>query len=209
MKLKIQHPRILVVLLLIIAAAASAAILLANEDEEDEFPAKSLPIPAVPIPTPTPLPEQYKEEALNIVKESGVVEGINGGQDWEVTGTFRAELAGSEAVSIHVAWSEPVESTGPWSVISCSGTLKSFSEERWSQVTRLRVKVDMKARSVVGVGVWRSSLPDVLQPVQGSLDPGDTVGLYNVETGDVLYEGPFSDIPLVTEVCAEGTYEND
>ena len=208
MKLKIHHPRILIVLLLVIVAAASAAILLANEEEseEDEFPTKSIAIPAVPIPTPTPFPEQYKEEAVNIVKESGVVENINGGQDWEVTGIFRAKLAGTEGVSIHVAWSEPVESTGPWSIIQCEGTLRSVSTTPWSQVDLLRVKVDMKAKSVVGVGVWASVLPDVHQPVMGIVGPGDGVTLYDVESGDIVYDGPYSDIPTVDEVCEEGTY---
>ncbi len=209
MKLKIQHPRILIVLLLVIAAAASATILLANESEDDEFPTKSLPIPAAPIVTPTPLPEQYKEEALNIVKESGVVEDINGGQDWEVTGIFRAELAGSEGVSIHVAWSEPVESTGPWSIIHCSGTLRSVTTDPWSQVKLLRVKVDMKAKSVVGVGVWASVLPDVQQPVMGTPDPGAMLKEYDVETGEIVYEGLYSDAPQLEDSCAEGTYESD
>ena len=207
MKLKIQHPRILVVLLLIIAAVASAAILLANE--EDEFPTKSLPIPDVPISSPPPLSEQTKDESVNIVKDSGVVEDINGGQDWEVTGIFRAELAGTEAVSIHVAWSEPVESSGPWSIIHCSGTLRSVTTEPWSQVKLLRVKVDMKAKSVVGVGVWASVLPDVQQPVMGTPDPGAMLKEYDVETGEIVYEGLYSDAPPLEDLCAEGTYESD
>ncbi len=208
MKLKIHHPRILVVLLLVIAAAASAAILLANEDEEDEFPTKSLPIPVAPIATPIPLSEQYKEEALNIVKESGVVEGINGGQDWEAARIARASLAGTEGVRVDITWSEPVESSGPWSVLHCSGTLKAFSTNRWRQATRLEIVVDMKARSVAGLAVI-SEKEDVPQPVLEPLDPGDMVKLYDVETGDIVYEGPYSNAPPLEEVCEEGTYYRD
>ena len=208
MKLKIQHPRILVVLLLIIAAAASAAILLANEDKEDEFPTKSLPIPAVPIATPIPLSEKDKDEAVNIVKESGVVEGINGGQDWETTRIVRTSLAGSEGIALHVRWSEPVESSGPWPLIRCSGTLKMFSTARWSQVTELRVTVDMKARSVEGLGVI-GERDDIPQPILESPSIGETVKLYDVETGNIVYDGPSSDVPSLKEICAEGTYYHD
>ena len=207
MKLKIHHPRILVVLLMMIAAAASAAILLANEEnKEDEFPTKSLPIPVVPIATSTPLPELYKEEALTVVKDSGVVESINGDQDWEVTGIFPSELAGTEAVRVQVVWNEPIESTGPWLVIHCDGTLRSLSTEPWSHVDTLVVDVDMVAKSVVGVGVWVSPLPDVSLPVMGIEDPNDSVTYYNVETGNVVYDGPYSDIPTFDKVCEEGTY---
>ena len=209
MKLKIHHPRILIVLLLMIAAAASAAILLANESEDDEFPTKSLPIPAVPIATPIPLSEKDKDEAVNIVKESGVVEGINGGQDWEAARIARASLAGTEGVRVDITWSEPVESSGPWSVLHCGGTLKALAPTPWRQVTRLKVTVDMKARSVAGLAVV-SEPEDVPLPVQESPSLSDTVKLYDVETGNTIYDGPFSDAPRSLEkVCAEGTYYRD
>ena len=207
MKLKIHHPRILIVLLLVIAAAASAAILLANQ--EDEFPTKSLPIPAVPIATPIPLSEKDKDEAVNIVKESGVVEGINGGQDWETTRIDRVSLAGSEGIAVHARWSEPVDSSGPWSVLHCDGTLRTFGTAHWRQVTRLEVVVDMKAGFVAGLAVWASVLPDVQQPVLETPDSDDTVKFYDVETDDIVYEGPLSDAPTLEDVCAEGTYYRD
>ena len=94
MKLKIHHPRILVVLLLMIGALSSTAILLAPQGEE--FPTRSLPLPTAP--TPPPLSEQDREDAIAIVKKSGAVESINKGQDWEPENIYHSKIAGTEGV---------------------------------------------------------------------------------------------------------------
>ena len=94
MKLKIHHPRILVALLLVIGAVASAAILLA--DQREEVPTNSLSIPTAPISTT--LSKQDQEDAISIVKTSGVVESINGGQGWEPELVSRTKIAGREGI---------------------------------------------------------------------------------------------------------------
>ena len=50
MKLKVHHPRILIVLLLMIGALSSTAIILAQQEEE--FPTKVLPLPTARDATP-------------------------------------------------------------------------------------------------------------------------------------------------------------
>ncbi len=206
MKLKIHNPRILVVLLLMIGALATSAILLANQ-EDDEFPTKSLSIPTAPIANS--ISDQYQKEAINVVKDSGVVETINGDQEWKATRVLPTKLAGTEAVAVNVTWSNPVESTGPWSVLHCSNTLKAFTTAPWRQVKRLEVTVNMKTRSVVGLAVISEKEEDVPLPVMESLDADDKVKLLDVKTGDIVYEGPVSGAPRLEEVCAEGTYYRD
>ena len=203
MKLKIHHPRILVVLLLMIAALSSSAILLANQGEE--LPTKSLSIPTGPITTT--LSKEDREDAIRIVKTSGVVESINGNQNWEADLVLSTKIAGTEGVRLEALWSEPVESSGPWSLMHCRGTLKTFTRERWSQVKRLVVFVDMEAESVAGFGVT-SQKEDVPQPIY-DMDTDETVKLYDVETGDIIYEGSPSDAPAKDELCAEGTFYRD
>ena len=203
MKLKIYHPSILVVLLMMIAALSSSAILLANQGEE--LPTKSLSIPTAPITTT--LSKEEREDAIRIVKTSGVVESINGNQNWEADWVLSTKIAGTEGVRLEALWSEPVESSGPWSLMPCNGTLKTFTKERWSQIRRLVVFVDMEAEAVAGYGVT-SQKEDVPQPTY-DLDPDETVKLYDVETGDIIYEGSPSDVPSKEEVCADGTFYRD
>ena len=203
-KLKIHHPRILIVLLLVIGALSSTAILLAQQGEES--PSRSLPLP--PAPTTTPLSEQDREDAIAIVKRSGVVESINQWQDWEPENIDRAKIKGTEGIRLEPKWSRPVESSGPWSLLHCSGTVRSFTRGNWSQVTRLVVWVDMEDRSVAGFGVT-SEPEDEPRPVPPTRDPDESLKIYDQETGEILYEGAVSAAPKESEICEEGTYYVD
>ena len=205
MKLKIHHPRILIVLLLIIGALSSTAIILAQQEEE--FPTRSLPIPTGP--TTTPLSKQDKEDVIAIVKRSGVVEIINQGQAWEPENIYRSKIAGTEGVRLEAIWSNPIESSGPWSLMHCSGTVRAFTRESWSQVTRLVLWVDMEDRSVAGFGVT-SRPEDEPRPISPqTLGPGDSLKIYDQKTGEILYEGAESAAPKESEICEEGTYYVD
>ena len=204
MKLKVHHPRILIVLLLMIGALSSTAIILAQQEEE--LPTRVLPLPTAP--TPPPLSEQDREDAVAIVKRSGVVESINQGQDWEPENIYRAKIKGTEGILLEPKWSRPVESSGPWSVLHCSGTIKAFTTESWSQVTRLVVWVDMEHRSVAGFGVT-SEPEDEPRPILDPPDAGESLKLYDQETGEILYEGAGHAAPNESEICEEGTYYLD
>ena len=101
-----------------------------------------------------------------------------------------------------------MESSGPWSLIHCSGTLKMFTMERWSQVTRLVVWVDMEDRAVAGLGVT-SEPEDDPKPFYETPGPDEPIKMYDAETGEILYDGPTSGGPMESEVCEEGTYYVD
>ena len=101
-----------------------------------------------------------------------------------------------------------MESSGPWILFHCSGTLKVFSAVRWSQITRLAVWVNMEDRSVAGFAVT-SQPEDNLQPVFEIPDPDELAKVYEAKTGEIVYEGPGSSTPLKSELCEEGTYYVD
>ena len=205
MKLKVHHPRILAVLLLMIGALASAALLLADQGEE--LPIRFLPITTAPATTP--LSEQDREDAIAIVKGSGVVETISQGQNWEPEKIYRSKIAGTEGVRLEATWSDPVESSGPWTFLHCSGTVKAFTRDSWSQVTRLVVWVDMEDRSVAGLGVT-SRPEDELQPISPTPGPGGSLKIYDQQTGEILHDAATgSAAPKESEICAEGTYYTD
>ena len=204
MKLKVYHPRVLLLLLVLVGVLSTSAMLFANQ--RAELSTSSLALPAAPFATS--LSEEDKEDIVSIVKASGVVKSINGDQDWKADSIYRAKIAGKEGARLEAKWSDPVESSGPWSLVHCQGTIKMFTTERWTQVTRLVVFVDMEDRSVLGFGVT-SDLEDDPQPNFDAPGPDDHVKIYDAETGDIVYEGSVSEVPAKVEVCAEGTYYLD
>ena len=158
---------------------------------------------------PVDMTEQEQEDVVNIVRASGVVERINGGQEWGPGRLAWSSLAGTTAGGLDVVWREPVDSSGPWSLIHCSGTIKVSSVENWRKITRLILwVVDMEAKVVAGFGVM-SRKEDVPQPVLEPLEPDRKVNVYDVETGDIIYEGSRYNMPPLQAICAEGTYYRD
>lgn len=205
LKLKTHHPRVLLVLLLMIGALASTAILLA--DQCGEVPTESVAIPTGS--TVAPISEQEKEDAVNIVTESGVVKQINGGQSWKPSFFSRAKIGGVEGIRLDSKWNDPVDSSGPWSLLFCSGTRQSFATVHWSQVTRLVVWVDLEREVVAGFGVTSVS-EDIHQPQYEPLAPNDPMKIYDAESGEIIYEGPSSDVRAAdSKLCEEGTYPVD
>ena len=107
-----------------------------------------------------------------------------------------------------MVWKEPVDSFGPWPLIHCSGTIKTSSIGNWRRITRLKLWVDMEARVVAGFAVI-SRKEDVPQPVLEPPSLDKKVTVYDVETGDVVYEGALYNMPTLQAICAEGTYYRD
>ena len=62
--------------------------------------------------SPPPITEAQKQSAVDLVRESGIVEGINSGQAWDITEVI--DLPGTRTVNVYVEWDEPVASNGPW-----------------------------------------------------------------------------------------------
>ena len=145
---------------------------------------------------------------MNIVRVSGVVERINGGQEWEPGQISRADLAGALGVSVEAVWREPVENSGPWHVIHCEGTRRSVVPESWSQITRIKVIVRLEHPShVAGYTVVKGSGEGsaVLEVSEPPVPPK----IYDVETGEVLFRSTSGVSPTEDEVCPPGTIERN
>lgn len=164
--------------------------------------------PLVNRPTNPPLIRSQKDSAVALVRDSGVVESINGGQEWEPGRISRTDLAGALAVSVEAVWRKPVESSGPWHVIHCKGTRRSVISESWSQITRLEVILDQEYPSdVAGYMVVKgsgegSAVLDVSEP---PMPPK----IYDVENGEVLWRSTSGAFPTADEVCPPGTSERN
>ncbi len=204
MQFKIHHPRILLVLLMVIGAVTASAVLLADRGGSE--PVRSVEIPAAPLKPPT---EKQKQDAIDIAKASGIVEQINGGQDWTVEHIYWVELAGTEAIGFEIKWQEPVDSQGPWTLFHCTGTRKVVTPVDWSGITRLTVYVDMNSQSVAGHAVM-SDENDKHQPVMGSGHLDSVAKVYDIESGEILYDGLFKDFTSsLRQMCPPGTYDGD
>ena len=205
MKFRIHRPWILVTLLAVIGTVTAAAVLLANNGMTSPAQAVNVPAPGVS----TQLTEEEKEKAVRIASESGVVKTINNDQDWKAEFFASTKLDGTEGAILEAVWQDPVESSGPWMPIHCSGTRKGYETSRWTNVTRLVVFVDMENESVAGYGVTSSIWDDDPQPVLEAADSNESVKIYDVKSGDIVYEGTYGDAPTKDEFCPPGTYTKD
>ena len=57
-----------------------------------------------------------RQGVLDIVASSGIVEQVNGGQDWEAYQFWATEIDGVSLIEVYVRWDEPVESSGPMAI---------------------------------------------------------------------------------------------
>ena len=157
------------------------------------------------------LTDEEEQNAAAIVRESGVVEQINNGQDWEAdfqVSRRANSLAGTRGVRVEVVWKDPVDSAGPWALVHCGGTRKVVHKQPWSQITRLVTWVDLEGRSVVGYGVT-SEPEDIPQPTMGPTNWVSWLKVYDVESGDLLMVAPPFLIPTNWVLCPPGTYYRD
>ena len=98
-----------------------------------------------------PLTPQEKQDAVDIVKAYGVMERINGGQDWNtdglnIWGWYPANRV--KVIRFRPKWRDPVDHKGPWAQVHCGGTRKVVHKQSWSQITRLAMWVDLEP------GLW-------------------------------------------------------
>lgn len=152
-----------------------------------------------------------QQDAADILRASGIVERINGGQDWEpdLRVLRRATaLTGTKGIIVEVSWETPWDSAGPWALVHCRGTRKVVHSQGWSQITRLKTWVDVEARSVVGYGV--TSLPeDNPQPRMGFFNFFSLAKVYDVASGRLLLVAPPFLIPPKIILCRPGSYYRD
>lgn len=154
---------------------------------------------------------EEQQDAADILRASGIVERINGGQDWEPD--FRVlrratALTSTKGIIVEVTWETSWDSAGPWALVHCRGTRKVVHSQSWSQVTRLKTWVDVEARSVVGYGV--TSIPeDDPQPSMGFFNFFSLAKVYDVESGKLLLVAPPFLIPPKSILCRPGSYYRD
>ena len=201
---KIHHPRILLALLLVMGLIGGTVAVLANQQNSD---GKTV---SLPIPTPLPLDEAAKQAAVDIVRQSGAVERIAGNQSWTPSYFFRSAIAGTtNGVGFNASWEQPVESSGPWSLVRCRGTRVFSSSNVWADVTRLKIDVDLERREVVGLSVR------FMRPVPGETPPLNAVHVSgagpdyqgtvrDLETRQVIFSGLAKAAPDDGRVCPPG-----
>ena len=146
---------------------------------------------------------QQKQEAEQIIRASGVVELVNGGQGWDADWRVlrRANsIPGTQGVRVEVFWERPVDSSGPWSLVKCRGTRKISHTQKWGHITRLVTWVDLGTKSVVGYGVT-SEPEDDPEATMGTLNLLGIVSLYDVQTGKRLITGPTLLVPQGFLAC--------
>ena len=215
MKLHLHHPKLLaislwVIFLLAIAAVTTVGILLASSGDDEEITTTPIPrtsplvsgsleggdnkettfTPIQQIGTPLPtVSDEELVEALRVARTSGVIEEINGGQEWshDPVYVYVRRLGGVEAVTFHAIWENPVESSGPWVLIWCQGTRKLTTYARWTNITRLAVTVDIENDEVV---TYAPMGHDGIEPVLEVGSHGDREAkVHDVASGDLLFKG--------------------
>ncbi len=200
MKLRIHHPRILLVLLMMIGAITATAVLSAEQGREPE----AHPVRLTKAPTKPPLTEEQKAEAVEIVRKSGIVEKFNGNQSWIPVKFGRAKLPTSWGVGFSAEWEEPADHLGPWSILQCSLTRRVAATVDWSGFTVLALTVDTTNEAVVGYAAMDNS-KDEATPVMGTEHLDAVVKVYDMETGELLIEEKARDLPTIYELCPPGT----
>ena len=175
-----------------------------------------------PIYTPYVLePTPDRETALDILKKSGLVEGINGGQTWRAE-RFIGSVTAHHIVGINVEWENAVETDGPFRHDTCGGTKVLEHPVPWGNVTAVVVEIDANLGQVVYLdpdsptlpegltwGEDRERAPRLLLRKNGSRLDGksrtdDIVTVYDLQDWKVLYGGVRRNVPSELLRCPPG-----
>ena len=156
-----------------------------------------------------PTPEEMQAGA-EILRASGIVERINGGQDWEPVHRVSGYTwqRGTRRLTVEAKWAEPVEHSGPWSWTACDEPRKVVTRQRYSNITILDAWIDLDERRVLKYdpSVWGG---DDEQPVFGGLNPFGLARVYDARTGHHLITGPKLIILPRPILCTPGGYYRD
>ena len=175
----------------------------------DEF----YPIQPEYLDHPPPITKAQKQSAVDLVRESGIVDRVSRGQAWEVTDV--RDYPGIQTVGVYVEWDEPVESNGPWLSNGAPKWLgrqcrnvRSRFHLRISNVRFLRLSVSLESMEIVRL--WPRLPPQSIeqypddQPVVGQ---GNFLGryeIYNEKAGRAVYRGPMILSAFVPGTCPRG-----
>ena len=156
-----------------------------------------------------PAPEEL-EAGAEVLRASGIVERINGGQEWEpvhrVSG-YRWQK-GARRLWVEARWAGPVTHSGPWSWTECDEPRRVVARQTWSNITMLDAWIDLDEGRVLDYdpSVWGGYDE---QPVIGRLNPIGLVRVYDARTGRHLITGPKVLIMPIPILCTPGGYYRD
>ena len=203
--------RLLVVVFLALAAAELVAVRLWDEfyPVQPRYLDRSLPTLTLGQKQFT---EAQKRSAVDLVRASGIVERINGGQAWDITEV--RDRPGIRAVNVYVEWDEPVKSNGPWLTSGASNWLGRSCRNVRSRfhlpirnVRFLRLSVSLEGMEIVRL--WPSPSPQVIEDPddQPRVGLGNFLGryeIYNEKAGRSVYRGPMILSAFVPGTCPRG-----
>lgn len=156
-----------------------------------------------------PTPEEM-EAGAEILRASGIVEQINGGQEWEPVHRVSGYTwqRGTRRLNVEAKWAEPVEHSGPWSWTECDEPRKIVTRQRYSNITILEAWVDLDEGRILHYdpSAWGG---DDEQPVIGGVNPFGLVRVYDANTGRRLITGPKIFILFQPILCTPGGYYRD
>jgi hypothetical protein len=159
-----------------------------------------------------PLAVSDNQAAVEIARQSGVIDRIAQGQPWTPSRFFRSPIAGtSNGVVFNVTWEHGVESDGPWTLVRCQGTRMVSLADTWASIRQLRVHVDVERREVVAVGVESATrdIPGETEPPPpthvAEVGPDHPIKVYDLESRRVIFEGAVKDAPLE---CPPGKHDD-
>ena len=158
----------------------------------------------------TPLPATLKQGALGIIASSGIVERVNGGQDWEAHQFWATEIDGVSVIEVYVRWDEPAESSGPWQSLVCKQTRVAVTPAMVKNITRLYALVDIDGGNIKELApVAPDNRPGQSQwdgpmPVWAPMDASASVDIYDFKSAATVTEGTSGNFRTQRDLCGSG-----
>lgn len=153
---------------------------------------------------------QEMQAGAEILRASGIVERINGGQEWESVHHLSGYTGqrGTRRLTVEAKWAVPVAHSGPWSWTACDEPRKVVTHQRYSNITLLEAWIDLDEGRILeyGPSAWGD---DDEQPVYGGVNPIGLVRVYDAKTGRHLITGPKILIMPRPILCTPGRYYRD
>lgn len=162
--------------------------------------------------TVTPPSAIQKQGALGIVASSGIVEKVNGGQDWEAHQFWTTEIDGVSLIEVYVRWEEPAESSGPWQSLVCKQTRVAVTPASVKDISRLYLLVDIYGGTVRELApVTPDKRPesqwDGPLPVWAPMDSSAPVQVYDFKSGSMVKDGATGDFQVQEDLCGPGQHD--
>lgn len=165
-------------------------------------------LPAGGVQPVRPPADEVVADAEEVLRDSGRVEEISDGQEWETSQpAYRRVGERGDLVTFIVGWDEPVTSSGPWAALQCQFTWLVEDTVTWENVTRVRATIDGETEEVLELTAALPSPGDERTAERVASDDEEVFQDFVVRdaaTGEVL-EGQTRQLQRAGEVeCPEG-----